>query len=197
MYRFLKLLVTTKLAFLLLAPSAHAISVTQNNNAAQLANQLLGPGVSLVGAPSLTGGAIQAGTFTNGTSEVGFFSGVVLSSGDVNQIPGVNVSSAESVGSGGSGSNSLSTNVGTGGDGDLNTLSGVNTFDASVLDGVDGFRIRGDEVQSIAGAGDINGDGFDDLLVESTEYVRYSSSTGPIYDSRAAVILAEVPARLL
>lgn len=70
-------------------------------------------------------------------------------------------------------------------------------FDASVLDGVDGFRIRGDEVQSIAGAGDINGDGFDDLLVESTEYVRYSSSTGPIYDSRAAVILAEVPARLL
>lgn len=39
----------------------------------------------------------------------------------------------------------------------------VSDIDAATLDGSDGFQVLGDGLRSLMGAGDINGDGFDDL----------------------------------
>jgi hypothetical protein len=64
--------------------------ITPTTNATTLANAILGSGVTLLGTPTLTGVTNQQGTFTNGASEIGFGSGLVLSSGNVNDIPGPN-----------------------------------------------------------------------------------------------------------
>ncbi|MBB4658648.1 choice-of-anchor L domain-containing protein [Parvularcula dongshanensis] len=63
--------------------SAHAIVITQTDDAAVLVDAILGEGVSLVGTPTLTGSPLQFGTFTNGTDTVGFANGIVLSTGNV------------------------------------------------------------------------------------------------------------------
>jgi hypothetical protein len=151
-------------SFLFAVQSAHAISVTQNDNAASLVAELLGPGVSLVGTPTLTGAAVQSGTFSNGLSEVGISSGVVLSSGNVNNIPGTNSNGGvtESVGGFGSGDDDYSVSLGTPGDADLNSLSGFTTFDASVL-----------EFDFQFGDGSLGGDLFFNFVFASEEYIDY------------------------
>src|SRR5947209_1204042 len=124
-------------AIAMLVGAAHAATITQVNDATALANALIGPGITLVGTPTITGGAVQFGTFASGGSlstGIGFDHGIVLSSGNVNQIPGANTNFAET-----SGSNlidaadDLSTSVGSAGDAQLSALSGHTTFDAAVL----------------------------------------------------------------
>ena len=68
-----------------------ATLVTQNNNATQLAQAIAGSGVTVTSA-SVTGDAAQFGTFTSTAAApgIGFTSGIVLSTGRVTDIPGVN-----------------------------------------------------------------------------------------------------------
>jgi hypothetical protein len=100
----------------------HAITVTPTNDATVLVNTLLGPGISLVGAPTLTSGPVSAGTFTDGTaSGIGIQSGILLTSG-----------SAALVGN----SNTLDGATGNfsgAGDSDLTALVGTATHDATSL----------------------------------------------------------------
>ncbi len=117
------------------APSAAAPIVVGTGNATTLVNTLLGPGVSLVGAPTLIAATNQVGTFTNGAADIGFASGIVISTGLATQIPGPNVGQpVETLGVGSAGPN-LSTNLGTPGDTQLDTLTGGHlTHDAGVLE---------------------------------------------------------------
>jgi hypothetical protein len=65
--------------------SASAISVDVVTDATTLANNIIGPGITLVGTPTLTGATGQAGTYTGAAGPA---DGVVLSTGDVASIPG-------------------------------------------------------------------------------------------------------------
>lgn len=53
----------------------------------------------------------------------------------------------------------------------------------SAIDGTNGFKIRGDGVSSLSTAGDINGDGFDDILVGAyySSSGEYGYATGATY----------------
>jgi hypothetical protein len=88
--------------------------------AAQLAQTLVGPGVTVNGA-SFSGNTIEAGLFEDGAASVGLASGIVLSSGDVHEVIGPNEFSG------------LTTNLGEAGDPALTTLAGQPTFDAASL----------------------------------------------------------------
>lgn len=71
------------------ATSASALTVTSNNNAMQLAQAMVGSGITVTSA-SLTGAsATAAGTFDNG-GNIGFDSGVLLTTGTVDCAPGPN-----------------------------------------------------------------------------------------------------------
>lgn len=98
-----------------------AISVTTNNNATTLANDILGGGVSLISA-SISGSSLASGTFTGGLSAgIGIDTGILLTSGFASNVTGSNLSS------GITGDNSGA------GYAPLNTLSGGTTHDANVL----------------------------------------------------------------
>jgi len=61
---------------------AHAIIVTDNNNATDLVNAIIGTGITVQGTPTLTFNTDKpAGTFTGGAGSVGFDSGIVLTTG--------------------------------------------------------------------------------------------------------------------
>lgn len=76
---------------MVLAANAHAVSVTQNSDAASLASTLQGgPGVSVTGS-SISGNPAQSGTFSGGLDAgIGIESGVILSSGRVLDAVGPN-----------------------------------------------------------------------------------------------------------
>ncbi|MCW5908204.1 MAG: choice-of-anchor L domain-containing protein [Chitinophagales bacterium] len=96
------------------------IAITQTNNATTLAQSLVGTGITISGATT-TGTATQFGTFTNGNSvNLGFNSGVVLTSGNVADIPqnGTALASVDNP---------------SAGDADLNAISTGATQDAAVL----------------------------------------------------------------
>src|SRR6188768_4222860 len=103
------------------------IVVTPSGNATTLANTLLGPGITLVGTPTLTGGNLgnansSAGTFTNGlTTGIGIASGVVLTSGQANLVTNSNTADNHTGTFGGAG------------DATLNALGAGTTQDATVL----------------------------------------------------------------
>jgi hypothetical protein len=108
------------------AQPASAATISQNNNAANLVNTLLGTnsGITVVGTPTLTGNAAQSGTFTDGNigTRLGIDSGIVLSSGRV----------TDAIGS--YNPNGIGTEFGTSGDTNLNGLvPGINTVDATSL----------------------------------------------------------------
>ncbi len=88
-----------------------------------LANELLpaGSGIS-VSNVNFVGEDVQGGTFTGGTGIVGFDEGILLSSGDVNDVVGPNDSP------------STTTNHGNPGDSDLDALAGDDTLDAATLE---------------------------------------------------------------
>lgn len=92
---------------------ASAITVSIQDNATQLANNIIGSGVALVGTPTLTGAFGQAGTYTNAVSIGG---GTVFSTGNVSDIPGTP-------------SNTLNTDFGGTGDTDVSNL----TFNGSAI----------------------------------------------------------------
>ncbi len=96
------------------------LSVTQSNNALTIAQSLVGSGVTISNA-TISGNANQSGTFTNGNSaNLGFNSGVVLSTGNVASIPQ-------------GGSAFASTDYSGAGDATLNGIASAPTRDASVL----------------------------------------------------------------
>jgi cysteine-rich repeat protein len=87
-----------------------------------LVNTLLGGGVTISNV-TFTGAITAAGTFSGGAGIIGFGSGIVLSSGNIANVIGPNVSD------GITGDNEL------GGDTDLNSLiPGFETYDAAVLE---------------------------------------------------------------
>ncbi len=101
------------------AAASSSLSVAYDTNATNLASSLVGTGVTLVGA-SYAGSWNAAGTFTD-AGATGISNGVILSSGDIANVIGPNVSSG------------ITAANGFGGDADLTALSGVSTYDASVL----------------------------------------------------------------
>jgi len=85
--------------------TANAIVVTQNNSATDLANAVLGSGLSVTSSSlsgQSSGGAMSSGTYTNASGTYGIDSGIMLSSGNVSTY-----------GDGPSTTGSYSTNYGT------------------------------------------------------------------------------------
>lgn len=90
--------------------------------AADLAQSLVGPGVTISNA-TFSGGATAAGSFSfTDPAVVGFGQGIVLSSGNVADVVGPNVA------------DSTSTDFANVGDADLSNLAGYETHDAAVLE---------------------------------------------------------------
>lgn len=96
--------------------------IDTNLTATQLAEALVGAGVS-VDNVQFTGGAASAGSFTFADPTIlGFDQGILLSSGSAADVVGPNVSDW------------TSTDYALPGDPDLDTLSGFTTYDAAVLE---------------------------------------------------------------
>jgi len=118
--------------------AAHAITIVQNSTPMDLVDEISGSGITIVGVPTLAGGAVQSGTFSDGMAEVGMETGIVLHSGDVAMIAGPNGNAGlgfpETLFDGLFGDDDVSTAVGSAGDADLDVLTGAPTFDASVLE---------------------------------------------------------------
>lgn len=112
----------------IMAPPASAAGLTTQAlgtgspalSATDLVTNLLGSGVTASNI-TYTGASGASGTFAGGTGIVGFESGVLLTSGHVNNVIGPNAS------------DSKTTANGVSGDSDLNAVSGKTTLDASVL----------------------------------------------------------------
>lgn len=102
------LAIATSAAITLIMPAARAFTITQNNNASILFNSLLGNTSGLSNFQVSTIGDPEAfGTFEN--DPFGLGSGIVLSTGRVQEIAGQN----KQDGSGGSFNNDLSTDFGS------------------------------------------------------------------------------------
>jgi PEP-CTERM motif len=143
--------------------------VTASSDAAALTGTLLGAGINVVGTPTLSGAAGQAGSFTGGTTTtIGFATGVVLSSGNVTSLPGTNANpgSIETLGDQNVQPDDLSTDFGGPGDANLTALAGTATEDASVL-----------EFQFQFGDGSDGGDLFFSFAFGSDEYIDFVSSS--------------------
>ena len=104
-----------------MAWSAIGTSDLTTQTATDVANALVGTGVTISNV-TYVGADIAAGTFLGGSGIIGFDAGVILSSGNIASVVGPNISG------------STTTANGTPGDSDLDTLSGVQTFDAAVLE---------------------------------------------------------------
>jgi hypothetical protein len=125
MRRFLLLGAAVLTFSLAAAPTAFGALSTSDLNtvtANDLANTLVGPGVS-VSNVTYTGANVAGGTFAGGTGIIGFEEGVVLSSGNVASVVGPNTV------------DNATTQNGTAGDADLNALVAPRvTNDAAVLE---------------------------------------------------------------
>ena len=78
-------------AAVLAAHAQAAIVVSPTTDATALANAILGAGITLVGTPTLTTNVPgPAGTFTDSGTAVGFASGIVLTTGSTDCVPGPN-----------------------------------------------------------------------------------------------------------
>lgn len=150
-----KLLLSGAVATLIPTLASAAPVITQNSDASALANSIAGAGITILNTPTLTGTAVQSGTFTNGTADIGIESGVVLSTGNVNEIAGANGTVTD-----------LSTSLGGAGDAALSTIvGGAATDDASILD----FDFQ-------FGDGSVGGDLFFEFVFGSEEYLEFVDS---------------------
>lgn len=106
------------------ASGAWALTATASSNGTAMAQMLLGSGVTISNV-SYFGAAGQAGFFTDGlASGLGINSGIVLTSGSVGNISGITNTSED-----------ITTDVGTSGDLQLNSLiPGYYTYDANYLE---------------------------------------------------------------
>ena len=82
------------------APTTEIAGLTTQNlsptlTPAMLATTILGAGVTIQNV-TFTGASVAAGTFQGGTGIIGFESGIVLSSGDMNSVVGPNVNDSTS-----------------------------------------------------------------------------------------------------
>lgn len=107
------------------AGNATGVTVIPGGAPAGLVSGLLGPGVTASNA-TFTGfpypSRITYGTFSGGASTVGIDSGVVLSTGQVKDLPGPNEDGW------------TSTSMMWAGDADLEAIAGTKTYDAAVLE---------------------------------------------------------------
>jgi len=109
------------------SPESDLVSVTDLSDPGltpeDLISSLLGDNINVVsGSVTYTGDDLAAGAFTGGASVLGIDEGIILSSGDVNDVVGPNDS------------DSRTTNHGNPGDSDLDDLAGGTTNDAAVLE---------------------------------------------------------------
>jgi len=109
------------LLVLLVPSTASAAIVTTQTTAAQAAQLLAGPGVTVSNA-TFAGAGQALGTFSGGAASIGFDQGVILSSGDIALVTGPNDRE------------NATANNGTGGDASLDALVGGGTQDAAVLE---------------------------------------------------------------
>lgn len=138
-------------ALLLAAGSAQAFSIGASSNVTDLTNSLLGNGVTIVGEPTLTGTTNSSGLFTGGSSAgLGFDSGVILSTGDVNLAVGPNSSPGAGI------------DNGLPGDLSLSALAGAPTFNATIL-----------ELDFQFGDGSVGGDLFFNYIFASEEFLEF------------------------
>ncbi|MCC5639374.1 PEP-CTERM sorting domain-containing protein [Nostoc sp. CHAB 5844] len=107
----------------LLTAPAQAVNITTSSDPNFLVNNILGEGITVSNA-TYQGASIASGTFTGGlASGIGIENGMILTTGNAKLAVGPN------------NSESASSNNGLLGDSDLSALiSGVQTFDASVLE---------------------------------------------------------------
>jgi hypothetical protein len=126
---YLKISAIACAAALGLSGAAQAVTITTTDDATTLVNTILGAGVTVVGAPTYIGNTTQSGTFTDGAAEVGFASGIVLSTGNANDIPGPNDNGTETRGVGNTADDDINTSLGTAGAAEI-----TNSNDAAVLE---------------------------------------------------------------
>lgn len=106
------------------------INVTGGQTAQQLAEFLAGPNITVTNAVLSEGNTAlgasassnAAGEFTGVNSDIGFDSGVILSSGNINEAPGPN------------GATNTGANLGNSGTAQMTTLAGATTYDAITLE---------------------------------------------------------------
>lgn len=157
-----------------ISSSAQALVVNPSTDAEAMANEILGLGVSLVtGSANYIGDATQSGFFTDGgtnqNTNIGIESGVLLTTGDINDVPGPNTSlttsnspPTETRGGEGFQDDDINTDIGGPGDADLDADSGFSTNDAAVLE----FDFIFDDV---GGEGNV----FIQFVFGSEEYIDY------------------------
>src|SRR5512138_3575381 len=86
--------ILSALALLLAWSPALALEMQVTADPYLLVDTIMGPGVTLVGPPIFTGGAISSATFTGGgVAGIGFESGILLPTGDAALLDGPNKTS--------------------------------------------------------------------------------------------------------
>lgn len=148
--------------------NSSALSVSATSDAHVLVSNILGPGMSVVGTPTYGGAPDQSATFTGGLdSGVGVDTGILMTTGNAHDVPGVNNNGElpETQGSKVMNAEDISTDLGREGDSDLDGIAGYTTFDAAVLEFTFQF-----------GDGSVGGDLYFDFVFASEEYVNFIDS---------------------
>ena len=121
------------LAFMLTcAASFGQLTVQKGFTAQQLGNNLAGANINIIN-PTITGDTSQYGLFNFAGTGLGLNSGVLLSTGDIDDAVGPNSDGGTSTG------------YGNPGDADLSALAGFSTEDAVVFEFQ--FEVQGDELE--------------------------------------------------
>lgn len=150
-----------------LSSLSHAITIVQSSDANALADSLVGGNITRIGPATLIGTEVQQGFFNNGTSTIGIDSGLVLSTGNVSDLPGLNSNGdlPETRSQGGM-LDDVNTDIGIPGDTALESLNGDNpTFDANIM-----------EFNFMFGDGSQGGDLTFHFVFGSEEYIDFIDS---------------------
>lgn len=140
------------LASVVTGGDASAVSVTASDDAEALVGLLLGPGITVVdGTQTFSGASGQAGAFTDGLGSIGLPTGLILSTGLVEDAVGPNIADGTGSTLGGPGSTALSELIG-----------GTATNDAAIL-----------TFEFVADAGEL----FFNFVFASDEYNEFANSS--------------------